>query len=104
MKKLGIGCAILAGILVLAIGLGSCFLIHKARSFVSGYSKLAEIPALNAGIRNQAAFAPPRHARLPAAQVEVLPGGDHMTAFGDPLFLAKLRAFLAAAPAASTQE
>ncbi len=70
MKKLGIGCAILAGILVLAIGLGSCFLIHKARSFVSGYSKLAEIPALNAGIRNQAAFAPPGDGRLAAAQVE----------------------------------
>lgn len=58
---------------------------------------IGEIDPLKDGVDRLAAV-------LPAAQVEVLPGGDHMTAFGDPLFLAKLRAFLAAAPAASTQE
>ena len=70
MKKLGIGCAILAGVLFLAIGLGSCFLVHKAKKFVAGYAKLGEIPALNAGIQNQAAYAPPVDGRLDAAQIE----------------------------------
>lgn len=52
---------------------------------------IGEIDPLKDGVDRLAAV-------LPAARIEIIPGGDHMTAFGDPLFLSKLREFLAAAP------
>ena len=70
MKKLAIGCGIVAMLLTLAIGLGSCFLFSKAKQFVGGYAQLAEIPALNEQIHNRSAFAPPEDGRMQARQIE----------------------------------
>ena len=70
MKKLAIGCGIMAMLLTLAIGLGSCFLFSKAKQFVGGYAQLAEIPALNEPIHNRSAFAPPEDGRMQARQIE----------------------------------
>lgn len=70
MKNLGIGCAIVAALLTLAVVLGSCFVIRKAKQFVGGYARLAEIPALNEQIRNQASYEPPADGRMQARQVE----------------------------------
>lgn len=70
MKSLGIGCAVLAALVTLAIVLGSCFVVRKAKQFVGGYAQLAEIPALNEQVRNQAAYEPPNDGRMQAQQVE----------------------------------
>jgi len=70
MKKLGIGCAVLGGILMLAIWMGSCFVMSKAKHYMSGYAQLAEIPAMNKNILNQSAYAPPADGRMDAQQVE----------------------------------
>jgi hypothetical protein len=56
--------------LMLAIGLGSCFVFSKAKAFVGGYTQLAEIPALNEKIRDQSAYTPPAHGRLESRQIE----------------------------------
>jgi hypothetical protein len=70
MKTLAIGCGIVAALLTLAIGLGSCFLVHKAKQVVGNYAQMAEIPALNAKIQNQAPFSPPEDGRMDARQIE----------------------------------
>lgn len=70
MKKLAIGCGIVAGLLTLVIGLGSCFVIHKTKQFVGGYAQLAEIPAMNAKILKQSSFEPPADGRMDPRQVE----------------------------------
>ncbi len=70
MKNVAIGCGIVAAILTLAIGLGSCFLVHKAKQVVGTYAQLAELPALNEQIRNQSTYAPPEDGRLDARQIE----------------------------------
>lgn len=70
MKKLALGCGIVAALLTLAIGLGSCFIVHKAKQVVGNYAQLAEIPSLNANIQNQSAFSPPEDGRMQAQQIE----------------------------------
>lgn len=70
MKKVAIGCGIMAAVLTLAIGLGSCFLVHKAKQVVGNYAQLAQIPALNAEIQNRSAFSPPEDGRMDAQQIE----------------------------------
>ena len=70
MKKVGIGCLIVLGILLIALWVGARVVIHKAKKFVAGYEQLQEIPALNQQIRNQAAYDPPADGRLDTAQIE----------------------------------
>ena len=70
MKKLGIGCLVVSGLLAIAIGIGSCFAVRKAKELVGGFSQLAEISEMNQKIRNQADFQPPADGRLKTAQVD----------------------------------
>lgn len=70
MKKVGIGCLVVAVVLLIACWVGVKFAMQKARTFVASYEQLQEIPALNRQIRNQSAFAPPENGRLEAGQVE----------------------------------
>ena len=70
MKKLAIGCGIVAAMLTLAIGRGSCFLIHKAKQVVGNYAQLSEIPAMNEKIQNKSVFEPPADGRMDARQIE----------------------------------
>jgi hypothetical protein len=70
MRKVAIGCGIGAALLTLAFGVGSYLVISKAKQFMGGYTQLAEIPALNGQILNQAAYVPPEDGRLEATQVE----------------------------------
>jgi len=71
MKKVAIGCGVVAALLMLALGIGSYFLYSSAKKYISGYAELAEqIPALNDQIRNTSAYRPPADGRLTAVQVE----------------------------------
>lgn len=69
MKNVAIGCAIVAGMLMLMAGIGGYFLYSSAQKYISGYAELAEIPALNEQIRNQSAYRAPANGRMTAAQV-----------------------------------
>ncbi len=70
MKKVAIGCGVVAGVMMLALGVGSYFLYSAGKKYFEGYAELAEIPALNEQIRDQSAYRPPADGRMTAAQVE----------------------------------
>jgi hypothetical protein len=70
MKKVVIGCAVIAGLMMLVLGIGSYYLYSSAKKYVMGYAELAEIPALNEQIRNRAPYRPPADGRLTSVQVE----------------------------------
>jgi len=69
MKKAGIGCLIAVGIVVAVIGVGSWFVMQRAREFVGGLTQLAEITDINEQIRDRRAYEPPADQRLEADQV-----------------------------------
>src|SRR4029453_4167814 len=69
MKKLAIGCGIVLVIAVVAGGIGSYYLLHKAQSMFAGFSELKVVPDLERQVRNSAAFTPPASGELSADQV-----------------------------------
>lgn len=60
MKKVLLGCGILVGVLGIGGLVGAYFLLWKpAKSMVSEFAKLREIPNLNRQVQKTAAFTPP---------------------------------------------
>ena len=71
MKKVLIGCAGVAVVLMIAVGIGGYFVFNAARGYIEGFVELAErVPELNAQVVDQSAYAAPADAGLSADQIE----------------------------------
>lgn len=70
MKKLAIGCAILALVLVVGGAVGSYVVYHKVSSTVKGFVELGRIPELERSVRNRARYVPPPSGEVSQAQLE----------------------------------
>lgn len=72
MKKLLVGC----GVVLLVFGIAGAgvgyYLYQQVRATVGQFAELAQVPAIERGIRNQASFTPPASGSLDEAQVERL--------------------------------
>lgn len=70
MKKVAIGCGVVAVLVVLAIGVGSFWAYRTARGYITQYAELGRVAELNTEIRNTSAYQPPMDRQLEASQVE----------------------------------
>jgi hypothetical protein len=64
MKKVVFGCLGVLVILLVAGGVASYFAYRSAKSYISSFSQLQEIPKINEQVRNTAAFTPPANGEL----------------------------------------
>jgi hypothetical protein len=69
MKKLAIGCGVVLVCLLVVGAVASYFVYNKVKSAVADLSVLGEVPAIERGVRNTAAFTPPESGELTEAQV-----------------------------------
>lgn len=69
MKKLAIGCGVVAVVLLIGAAVATYFVVNKVRSTVAEFASLGEIPAIERRVTNQAAFTPPEAGELTEAQV-----------------------------------
>jgi hypothetical protein len=69
MKKLAIGCGVIAVVLLIGAAVATYFVVNKVRSTVAEFASLGEIPDLERRVTNQAAYNPPDTGELTEAQV-----------------------------------
>lgn len=69
MKKLAIGCGIVAVIGLIGAAIATYFVVNKVQSTLSEFASLAEVPDIERGVANRAAFEPPAGGELTEAQV-----------------------------------
>jgi hypothetical protein len=69
MKKLAIGCGIVAVVLLIGAAVATYFVVNKVRSTVAEFASLGEIPEIERRVSNRAAFTPPEGGELTEAQV-----------------------------------
>ena len=69
MKKVAIGCAVVAGALALVLGIGAFWAFRAARGYVEDLAVLNQIPAMNEQIEDQSPYHPPADERMDADQV-----------------------------------
>jgi hypothetical protein len=69
MKKLAIGCGVVLVVLLIVGAAASYFVYNKVKSTVAELSVLGEIPTIERGVRNTAAFTAPESGELTEAQV-----------------------------------
>jgi hypothetical protein len=69
MKKLAVGCGILAILALIAAAVATYFVVNKVQSTVAEFAALGEIPQIERGVRNQDPFTPPPSEELTASQV-----------------------------------
>lgn len=72
MKKLAIGCAILALVLVVGGAVGSYLVYHKVRSAMGGFAELRKVPELERSVRNRSPYVPPPSGEVSTAQLQRL--------------------------------
>lgn len=70
MKKVGIGCAIVGGVMVIALVVAGMWAARTAKDYLEGYAELSKIPELNEQVANQSPYQAPADGRLTARQVE----------------------------------
>ena len=70
MKKVAIGCGVVALVLVVALGIGGYLVARSARSYIESYAELAQVAELNQRVENRASFQPPADQRLTASQLD----------------------------------
>jgi len=70
VKKVLIGCAILALVLVVGGSVGSYVVYHKISSAVKGFAELGSVPTLDRYVRNRAPYAPPPSGELSQPQLQ----------------------------------
>lgn len=69
MKKIAIGCGVIA-LLGLVVGaVATYFVVNKVRSTVAEFAALGEIPDIERGVTNKADYTPPASGELTEAQV-----------------------------------
>lgn len=69
MKKLAIGCGVVAVVLLICAAVATYFVVTKVQSTVAEFAAFGEIPSIEKQVANQAAFAPPTSGELTGAQV-----------------------------------
>lgn len=69
MKKIAIGCGVLALILLIGAAVATYFVVNKVQSTVAEFTALGEVPEIERGVRNKDVFSPPPSAELTEAQV-----------------------------------
>lgn len=69
MKKTGIGCLVVLGVVVCIITVGAILAMQRAREFVGGITQVAQVGELNEQIRNRSSYQPPVDQALAATQV-----------------------------------
>jgi len=69
MKKLAIGCGVVLVVLIIVGAVATYVVYNKVKSTVAELSVLGEVPAIERGVRNTAAFTPPDSGELTEAQV-----------------------------------
>ena len=72
MKKFAIGCAIVLVVGLIGAAAASYFIFNKVRSTIGEFAVLGEVPEIERGVRNTAAFQPPASNELSQAQVDRL--------------------------------
>jgi len=70
MKKLAVGCGILLVVLLVGGAIATYVVYNKVKSTVTEFAALGEIPAIERGVRNSAAFTPPASGELTEAQLK----------------------------------
>jgi hypothetical protein len=70
MKKLAIGCGIVALVLAVGVSVGLYIVASKARSYLSESGVLESIETLGKGVNNNAPFTPPANGELTADMVK----------------------------------
>jgi hypothetical protein len=70
MKKLLIGCLVLAVVLAVTAGAASYYLYRKVDSTISGFKELGTVPELERSVRNKTPFTPPASGELTGAQLD----------------------------------
>jgi hypothetical protein len=69
MKKIAIGCGVIALILLIGAAVATYFVVNKVQSTVAEFAALGEVPEIERGVRNKEVFSPPPSAELTEAQV-----------------------------------
>jgi hypothetical protein len=69
MKKLAIGCGIVAVLLLICAAVATYFVVNKVQSTIAEFAAFGEIPSIERQVKNQASFTPPATGELTAAQV-----------------------------------
>lgn len=69
MKKLAIGCGIVAVVLLIGAAVATYVVVNKVRDTVAEFTSLGEIPAIERRVTNQAVYTPPETGELTGAQV-----------------------------------
>lgn len=70
MKKVAIGCGVLALIVLLAIMGGGYWFFRSARTYLHSYAELAQVAELNDQVANQSPYQPPADQRLTESQLD----------------------------------
>jgi hypothetical protein len=70
MKKLLIGCLVLAVVLAVTAGAASYYLYRKVDSTISGFKELGTVPELERSVRNKRPFTPPASGELTGPQLD----------------------------------
>jgi hypothetical protein len=70
VKKVLIGCAILALVLVVGGAVGSYMVYHKVSSTVKGFAELGKVPELERSVRNRSPYVPPGSGEVSASQLQ----------------------------------
>jgi hypothetical protein len=70
MKKLLIGCLVLAVVLAVTAGAASYYLYRKVDSTISGFKELGTVPELERSVRNKTPFTPPASGELTGPQLD----------------------------------
>ena len=69
MKKIAIGCGIIAIVGLIAAAFATYFVVNKVQSTVAEFTALGEIPQIERGVRNTDAFTAPATGELTQSQV-----------------------------------
>jgi hypothetical protein len=69
MKKIAIGCGVIALVALIAGAVATYFVYNKVRSTFAEFAVLSEIPQIERGVRNTAAFTPPASGELTESQI-----------------------------------
>ena len=69
MKKFVLGCLGVLVLVTIAGGVAAYYAYSKAKSYVSSFAQLAEVPKIEAQVKNKAAFTPPGNGELTESAV-----------------------------------
>jgi hypothetical protein len=69
MKKIAIGCGIIAIVGLIIAAVATYYVVNKVQSTVAEFAALGEIPAIEREVRNKDVFSPPASGELTEAQV-----------------------------------